>query len=60
MNPNDILFLTIPAIMGVLKFGLIAFAVVMLARGIFRPQGMISPRPIESLRAPKGARGGPA
>lgn len=60
MNPNDILFLTIPAIMGVLKFGLIAFAVVMLARGIFRPQGMISARPIESLRAPKGARGGPA
>jgi hypothetical protein len=57
MNPNDMLFLTIPAIMGVLKFGLIAFAVVMLARGIFRPQGKPSLRPVEALHAPKGARG---
>ncbi|MBT8429529.1 MAG: hypothetical protein KJN79_06410 [Gammaproteobacteria bacterium] len=57
MNPNDMLFLTIPAIMGVLKFGLIAFAVVMLARSIFRPDSMTSPRPIDSLHAPKGARG---
>jgi len=57
MNPNDMLFLTIPATLAALKFGLIAFAVVMLARGIFQPQGRLSPRPIEPSHAPKGVRG---
>jgi hypothetical protein len=57
MNPNDLFLLTIPATLAALKFGLIAFAVVMLARGIFEPQGTLLARPIESLHAPKGARG---
>ena len=62
MNPNDMLFLTIAASMATLKFGLITFAVVMLARGIFQPQGGLSPRPIiaPSCAALQGARGGRA
>ena len=57
MNPNDLLFLTIPAALAALKFGLIAFAVVMVARGIFQPRGKLSPCPIEPLHAPQGSRG---
>ncbi len=57
MNPNDMLFLTIPAALAALKFGLIAFAAVMLARGIFRPQVELSPRPIEPSHAPEDVRG---
>jgi hypothetical protein len=57
MNPNDLLLLTIPAALAALKFGLIAFAVVMLARGIFRPQVKLVPRPIAPSHAPQGSRG---
>ena len=57
MNPNDMLFLTIPAALAALKFGLIAFAVVMLSRAIFQPQGKLSPRPVEPSNAPRGPRG---
>lgn len=60
MNPNDMLFLTIPASLAALKFGLITFAVVMLAKGIFQPRSKLSPRPIESSHAPHGWRGGRA
>ena len=60
MNLNDMLFLTIPAAMAALKFGLFAFAMVMLTRGLFQPQGKLSPRPIESSHAPQGWRGGRA
>lgn len=57
MNPNDLLLLTIPAGLAALKFGLIAFAVVTLARGLFRPLVQLSPRPIASSHAPQGSRG---
>jgi len=57
MNPNDLLLLTIPAAMTALKFGLIAFAVVMLARGVWQPQIRLSPRPIAPSHAPQGLRG---
>jgi len=60
MNPNDLLLLTIPAGLATLKFGLIAFAVVMLARGIFQPQVKLSARPIAPSHAPQGSRGGRA
>ena len=53
MNPNDMLFLTIPAALAAFKFGLIAFAAVMLARGVFQPQSKLAPYPIEPLHAPQ-------
>jgi hypothetical protein len=56
MNPNDMLYLTIPASLAALKFGLITFAVVMLARSIFHPQGKLSTHPIKPPQAPKGWR----
>ena len=57
MNPNDLLLLTIPAGLAALKFGLIAFAVVTLARGLFQPQVHLSPRPIVPSHAPHRSRG---
>jgi hypothetical protein len=57
MNPNDLLILTIPAAMAALKFGLIASAVVMLARGVWQPQIRLSPQPIAPSHAPQGSRG---
>lgn len=59
MNPNDLLLLTIPAALAALKFGLIAFAVVMIARGIFQPLGMRPSLPIKASApaAPRVSRG---
>ena len=57
MNPNDLLLLTIPAAMAALKFGLIGFAVVMLARSVWQPQMRLSPRPIATSHTPQGSRG---
>ena len=57
MNPNDLLLLTIPAAMAALKFGLIAFAVVMLARSVWQPQIRLSARPIAPSHTPQRSRG---
>jgi len=57
MDPNDLLFLTIPAGVAALKLGLIAFAVVMVARGIFQPGVAPSLRPIKRVDAPIGPSG---
>jgi hypothetical protein len=47
MNPTDLLFLMIPAALAAVKFGLIAFAVVMVARGIFQSHGTRFPLPVK-------------
>lgn len=51
MNPNDLLFLTISAAVAALNLGLIAFAVVMVARGIFQPRVAHAPLELRSNRA---------
>jgi len=51
VNPNDLLFLTMPAAVAALKLGLIAFAVVMVARGIFQPRVAHAPRGPRDNRA---------
>lgn len=56
MTPEDLLFLTIPASVAALKFGLIAFAVVMISRGIFRPHAARSSTRIKPLFVPRGLR----
>ena len=36
MNPNDLLFLTIPAALVAIKLALLAFAAVLVTRNVFR------------------------
>ncbi len=55
MNPNDLLFLTIPAAMTAFKLAFLSLAVVMAARSLFKPYDQLASaraRPV-SLHAPR-------
>jgi hypothetical protein len=55
MNPNDLLFLTIPAAMTAFKLAFLSLAVVMAARSLFKPYSQLAAaraRPA-SLHAPR-------
>ena len=54
MNPNDLLFLTIPAVLLAVKLALLAFAAVLVTRNVFR-----SPRLSRVGMAPASAAASP-